>query len=115
MLFQSDRQNVENCMMDRRTFAKLCQLLKTEGMLKKNTNMSVEEIVISFLHIIAHHTKNRVLKRQTTRSGETVSRQFHAVLKAILRLHALLFKKPEPILEYSSDRRWKWFKVFSYT
>ena len=61
MLFQSDKQSVENCRMDRRTFAKLCQLLKTEGMLKENRNMSVEEMVISFLHIIAHHMKNRVL------------------------------------------------------
>ena len=78
MLFQSDKQSVENCRMDRRTFAKLCQLLKIEGMLKENRNMSVKEMVISFLHIIAHHTKNRVFKRQTTRSGETVSRQFHA-------------------------------------
>ena len=103
MLFQNDRQNVENCMMDRRTFAKLCQLLKTKGMLKENRNMSVEEMVINFLHIIAHHTKNKVFKRQTTRSGETISRQFHAVLKAILRLHALLFKKLEPIPENSSD------------
>ena len=30
MLFQSDRQSVENYRMDRRTFKKLCQLLKTE-------------------------------------------------------------------------------------
>ena len=97
MLFESDRQSVENCMMDRRTFAKLCQLLKTEGMLKENRNMSVEEMVISFLHTIAHHTKNRVLKRQTARSSETVSRQFYAILKAVLRLQALLFKKSEPI------------------
>ena len=66
MLFQSDKQSVENCRMDRKTFVKLCQLLKTEGMLKENRNMSVEEMVISFLHIIDHHTKNRVLKRQTT-------------------------------------------------
>ena len=90
-------------------------MLKTKRMLKENKNISVEEMVISFFHIIAHHTKNRVLKCQIARSGETVSRQFHALLKAVLRLKALLFKKPEPILEYSSDRRWKWFKVFSYT
>ena len=115
MLFQNDKQSVENCRMDRKTFARLCQLLKTEGMLKENRNMSVEEMVISFLHIIVHHMKNNVLKRQIARSSEIVSRQFHAILKAILRLHALFFKKPEPILENSKNGRWKWFKVLSYT
>ena len=93
MVFQSNGQSVENCRMDRRTFAKLYQLLKIEGMLKENRNMNVEEMVISFLHIIAYHTKNRVLKRQITRFGEIVSRQFHVVLKVVLRLHALLLKK----------------------
>ena len=91
MVFQSDRQSVKNCRMDKRTFAKLCQLLKIERMLKENRNMSVEEMVINFFHIIVHHMKNWVLKRQTARSSETVSRQFHAVLKAVLRLHALFF------------------------
>ena len=113
MLFQSDRQSVENCRMDKRTFAKLCHLLKTKGRLKENRNMSVEEMVISFFHIISYHTKNMVLKRQITRYDETVSRQFHVKLKAILRLYSLLFKNPESILENSSDGRWKWFKVLS--
>ena len=63
MLFESDRQSVENCRMDKITFAKLCHLLKTEGRLKENRNMSVEEMVIGLLHIISLHTKNRVLKR----------------------------------------------------
>ena len=71
MLFQNDKQSVENCRMDRKTFARLCQLLKTEGMLKENRNMSVEEMVISLFHIITHHTKNKVLKHQTTRYGES--------------------------------------------
>ena len=66
-------------------------------------------MVINFLHIIAHHTKNRVIKHQMARSSETISRQFHAVL----RLQSMLFKKSEPILENSIDDRWKWFKVLS--
>ena len=56
MLFQSDRQSIDNCRMDMRTFTKLCQLLKIERMLKENRNMSIKEMVISSLHIIAHHT-----------------------------------------------------------
>ena len=60
--------------MDRKTFAKLCQLLKIERILKENRNMSVEEMIINFLHIIAHHTKNRVLKHQIARSGKLVNK-----------------------------------------
>ncbi|GMI85910.1 hypothetical protein like AT5G41980 [Hibiscus trionum] len=67
-------------------------------------------MVITFLHIISHHTKNRVLKRQTSRSGETISRVFHAVLNSILKMHSVFFKKPEPIQENATDDRWKWFK-----
>ncbi|KAJ0038942.1 hypothetical protein Pint_22639 [Pistacia integerrima] len=44
------------------------------------------------------------------RSTETVSRNFHLVLNVVLRLHTLLFKKPEPIPANSTDDRWKWFK-----
>ena len=55
--------------------------------------------------------KNRVLKCQIARSGEIVSRQFHSVLNSVLKLHNILLRKPEPILENSTDERWKWFKV----
>ncbi|KAG6469538.1 hypothetical protein ZIOFF_070467 [Zingiber officinale] len=85
--------------MDRRSLSKLCYLLTTRGKLKGNINMSINELVIYFLHIIAHNVKNRVLKRQTTRFGETISRQFHLVLNSILRLHNILLKKPELIPE----------------
>ncbi|KAG6482883.1 hypothetical protein ZIOFF_059522 [Zingiber officinale] len=110
MSFDSDRQCVDNCRMDRRSLSKLCYLLTTRGKLKGNRNMSINELVISFLHIIAHNVKNRVLKRQTARSGETISRQFHLVLNSIMRLHNILLKKSEPILENCTDDRWKWFK-----
>ncbi|XP_031116589.1 uncharacterized protein LOC116020245 [Ipomoea triloba] len=96
--------------MDGRALAKLCDLLRTHGNLKDSRNATIDEMVISFLHIVAHNIKNRVLKRQTTRSGETISRQFHAVLNSILRLHNMLLRKPEPIQDNSVDERWKWFK-----
>ncbi|KAG6469953.1 hypothetical protein ZIOFF_070889 [Zingiber officinale] len=110
MSFYSDRQCVDNCRIDRRYLAKLCYLLTTDENLKGNINISISELVISFLHIIAHNVKNRILKRQTARSDETVSRQFHLVLNFVLRLHNILLKKPEPIPENYTDERWKWFK-----
>ncbi|KAK3219194.1 hypothetical protein Dsin_013164 [Dipteronia sinensis] len=72
--------------------------------------MDVEEMVAIFLHIISHDVKNRIMRRQFARSGETVSRQFNVVLNAILCLHELLLKKPKPVLGDSTDSRWKWFK-----
>ena len=52
MVFHSDRQCVDNCRMDRRALAKLCYLLRTHGNLKENRNMSINELVVSFLHIM---------------------------------------------------------------
>ncbi|KAG8475400.1 hypothetical protein CXB51_031904 [Gossypium anomalum] len=43
-------------------------------------------------------------------SGETVSRSFHNVLNAVIRLQDVIFKKAEPITANSTDPRWKWFK-----
>ena len=89
IVFHNDRQCVDNYRVDRRTLVKLCYLSRTHGNLKENRNMSINKLVVSFLHIIAHNVKNRVLKRQIARSGETVSRQFHSVLK----LHNILLRK----------------------
>ncbi|XP_061365999.1 protein ALP1-like [Gastrolobium bilobum] len=72
--------------------------------------MGVEEMVAIFLHILAHDVKNRIIKRQFMRSGETVSRQFTNVLLAVVRCHTVLLKRPEPVPQNSTDEKWKWFK-----
>ncbi|PPD68285.1 hypothetical protein GOBAR_DD34838 [Gossypium barbadense] len=96
--------------MNRTAFFKLCEMLESIGGLKSSRNMLVDEQVAMFLHIISHHLKNRVIKHHFRRSGETVSRAFHGVLDAVIRLQDVLFKKLEPITADSSDTRWKWFK-----
>jgi hypothetical protein len=111
MVFESDIAAVANVRMDRRAFHKLCHLLVTEGGLTDTKHMTIEELVATFLHIIGHDVKNRVMYRQTSRSGETISRQFRRVLACVLRLHKILLKSPEPIQEGSTDGRWKWFTV----
>ncbi|KAJ0039072.1 hypothetical protein Pint_23643 [Pistacia integerrima] len=110
MLFQSDELCFESCRMNRVLVHKLCNLLSIHGNLKSTYHSSVEELVGTFLHILAHNQKTRVMKCQLRRSTETVSRNFHLVLNAVLRLHTLLFKKPEAIPENLTDDRWKWFK-----
>ncbi|MFQ6667778.1 hypothetical protein Gotur_033681 [Gossypium turneri] len=98
--------------MNRIAFFKLCEMLQTLGGLKSSRNMLADEQVAMFLHIISHHLKNRVIKHHFNRSGETVSRSFHNVLNAVIRLQDVLFKKAEPITTNSTDPRWKWFKNY---
>ncbi|XP_052878904.1 uncharacterized protein LOC128285455 [Gossypium arboreum] len=106
----SDETCIEQVRMNRTTFFKLCEMLQTLGELKSSRNMLVDEQVAMFLHIISHHLKNRVIKHHFNRSGETVSRSFHNVLNAVIRLQDVLFKKAEPITANSTDPMWKWFK-----
>ena len=73
--------------------------------------MDIEEMVAMFLIIISHDEKNRIMRRLYARSIETISRQFNLVLNAVLRLQGILLKTPDPVLENSTDERWKWFKV----
>ncbi|XP_061348287.1 uncharacterized protein LOC133293700 [Gastrolobium bilobum] len=96
--------------MNTYTFRVLCSLVRVEGMLKEDGLVSIEEQVAMFLHILAHHAKNRVIKFKFQRSGETVSRYFNLVLKSVLRLQENLLKVPDPVPENCTDDRWKWFK-----
>ncbi|KAH6828123.1 hypothetical protein C2S53_014964 [Perilla frutescens var. hirtella] len=83
---------------------------KYSGGLKGNRNVSVSEQLTMFLSILAHHTKNRIVKKSYKRSGGTVSKHFHGVLNAIIRLHSLLLAKLVPIDEDCTNEMWKWFK-----
>ncbi|KAJ8774298.1 hypothetical protein K2173_009729 [Erythroxylum novogranatense] len=110
ILHDNDESCISMVRMNRQAFFKLCEMLESMGGLKTTKNMLIDEQVGIFLHIIAHHVKNRVIGRNFRRSGETVSRCFHNVLNAVMHLQELLFKKPEPIPTNSLDHRWRWFK-----
>ena len=111
LIYSSDLACFEQLRMDRYTFKILCGMLGSTDRIKDTSNMKVDEQVAMFLHIIAHHVKNRVIKFRFIRSGETISRHFNALLNAVIRLQGQLLKKPKPVLENSTDDRWKWFKV----
>ncbi|KAJ0039603.1 hypothetical protein Pint_27420 [Pistacia integerrima] len=112
MIFQSDELCFESCRMNKALFHKLCNLLTIHGNLKSTRHSSVEELVGTFLHILTHNQKTRVMKRQMRRSTEMVSHNFHLVLNVVLRLHTLLFKNQRSIPKNSTDDRWKWFKNY---
>ncbi|KAL3500026.1 hypothetical protein ACH5RR_039119 [Cinchona calisaya] len=50
------------------------------------------------------------MKTDFLRSGETVSRHFHRILNAVLRLQGELLKVPKPGPQDSTNEKWKWFK-----
>ncbi|XP_057777553.1 uncharacterized protein LOC130996062 [Salvia miltiorrhiza] len=110
MIDFSDTNCIINLRMDRNTFGRLVQLLRYLGGLKDGRHVTVEEQVAMFLSVLAHHKKNRVVKFNFWRSGQTVSHYIHVVLRAILSLHVQLLVKPTLVLANSDDSRWKWFK-----
>ena len=117
---QFDHMNrlVKNCdknchdqlRMNRQAFVRLCALLRNVG-LSDSKFIVVEEKVAMFLNVIAQHQKNRKVKFDFIRSGQTVSRHFNVVLKAVLRLQGALLKTPEPVAADCTDDRWRCFQV----
>lgn len=110
-IYFTDIDCISNFRMDRNTFGRLCLLLKQLGELKEGKYVSVEEQVALFLGILAHHKKNKVVRFNFLRSGQTISSYVHVVLRAIMKLHSLFLVKPVPIQEDCNDPKWKWFKV----
>ena len=113
LIHESDIARRESTRMDRRCFTILCTMLRIRGGLEATQYVDVEEMVAIFLHIVAHDVKNRVARRHFARSGETVSRHFNAVLNAVLRLHEILLKQPDPVTHSCSHEKYRWFQVYN--
>ena len=96
MTLESDVICVAQLHMDMQDFNKLCHLCTTKGQLKRTRNMSVEEMVAIFLHVLAHHVKNRVVGFNFKSSGRTISKYFHECLKADFKCQKEFWKTPEP-------------------
>jgi hypothetical protein len=75
-MYEWIEEHLENCVT---CFAHM-------GGLRSSKNMEIDEIVESFLHILAHHVKNIIVARQLARSSESISRNFNVVLHVVLRL-----------------------------
>ena len=76
-----------NCLwelrMCRNTFAHLCEILRVRGGLVQIGRVTIEEQVIIFLNVLAHHTKNRSIQVRFSRSGQIISRYCYRVLAAV--------------------------------
>ncbi|KAF5952622.1 hypothetical protein HYC85_010566 [Camellia sinensis] len=74
-------------------------LERTKGV-SDSKHVVLEEKVAMFLSVLGHHHKNRTVKFNFMRSGET----------AVLQLQGVLLKTPEPIIAGCTDDRWRWFQ-----
>ena len=77
-------------------------------------NIASNEIVGLFLHILAYGTKYRWMKASFAHSRETISRQFHLVLKAIMKIGKYFIKEIDPDTNYQDNNKWKWFQVIKF-
>ncbi|XP_028554977.1 uncharacterized protein LOC114580712 [Dendrobium catenatum] len=76
-------------------------------------NVRIEEQVAMLLHTLGHSVRNRVIRFNFHRSGETVSRYFKAALHAVGELRNEFIKPPPPETPYkikSSNRFMPFFK-----
>ncbi|KAL2938235.1 L10-interacting MYB domain-containing protein, partial [Bienertia sinuspersici] len=111
----NDRICKEQLRIDRRCFDKLCHVLVTREGLVTTRNVIVLEVIAFFLHTLAHDLKYRTIGAVFTRSGNTISHNFHTVLKAdcfIPVLYCLVFlladnnnKRKEPMSSTQAIKR----------
>ncbi|XP_017983964.1 PREDICTED: uncharacterized protein LOC18612005 [Theobroma cacao] len=80
--------------MDKHVFHKLCNTLRHRGMLRDTAGVMIEEQLAIFLNIVGHNERNRVIQERFQHSGETISRHFNNVLKAIKSLSREFLQPP---------------------
>lgn len=75
---------IEQLCVTKQGFRRLCKLLVERGKLLTARNVIIEEVVVMFLHILAHHLKNSTIKCCYSHLGEMVNRKFNSVLQVVL-------------------------------
>ncbi|QHO27407.1 Putative nuclease [Arachis hypogaea] len=100
--------------MSPHAFVELCTKLRATGHVKDTIHVTVEEQVARFLYIIGHNVKTITISFFFNRSGETISHNFHAVLRAVISLEEEFLQQlfgttiPSEILR--SNRFYPYFK-----
>lgn len=100
--------------MDKHVFHKLCDILRQRAMLRDTAGVMIEEQLAIFLNVIGHNERNRVIQERFQHSGETISRHFNNVLKAIKSLSREVLQPPQlktPPEILNNARFYPYFKV----
>lgn len=93
-IWMSDTTCVNMLRLSRSSFFRFCKGFRDRGLLEDTIHMCVEEQVAMFLNTVGHNLRNRLVGTNYGRSGETVSRYFNKVLRAIGELRAELIRQP---------------------
>jgi hypothetical protein len=89
-------------------------LLRERNLLRDSIHSSVEEQVATFLHVVGHNQRFRVIHQSWRRTVETVSTYFKEILYATGELRHEMIKPPssETPLKIRNNSRWyPYFKV----
>ncbi|KAL5701280.1 hypothetical protein ACHQM5_026631 [Ranunculus cassubicifolius] len=78
--------------MNRAVFKRLCSRLAGHGLVD-GRSVFVKEQVAMFLHILRRDESNRSGKFKFIRSGQTISRYFHTVLRAVISMYKEVVKQ----------------------
>ncbi|CAA0823514.1 Unknown protein [Striga hermonthica] len=80
--------------MDCHVFLKLSNTLRHRGMLRDTAGVMIEEQLAIFLNVIGRNERTRVIQERFQHSGETISRHFNNVLKAVKSLSREFLRPP---------------------
>lgn len=108
---------LENFRMDKHVFYKLCDVIKTKGLLRHTNRIKIEEQVAIFMFILGRNLRTRAVQELFKYSSETISRHFNNVLNAIMTISLDLFKPPGSDIpsEIRDDPQfYPYFKVNSF-
>jgi hypothetical protein len=94
ILYGGKQDCIDEIRMSPIAFFEFCKILANKHLIRETINMSIEEQVLMFLHIIGHNVRFRVVGGRFYRSIESVHRYFRVVLKGVLRLYKHLIRQP---------------------
>lgn len=114
------RRCKENLRMRIETFFQFCHLLVDEYGLKPMRGVAVEEQVATFLMLMGPRWGNRQCQEMLQRSGFTISKSFHRVLKActLMSIDWILPFKDNSVTHHyirTNERLYPHFKVIYFT
>jgi len=113
-IWKNDTTCINMLRLTRASFFRFCKVFRDHGLLEDIIHLCVEEQVGMFLNTVGHNLRNRLVATNFDRSGETVSRYFNKVLRAIGGLQNELIKPPslETPSKIEGNPRWDpYFKV----
>ena len=113
-IWKDDTTCLNMLRLNKDKYFRFCKLFRDRGLLKDTIHLCVEQQVGMFLNTVGHNLRNRLVGTNFDRSGETVSRYFNKVLRAIGELRGELISPPSMDIpsKIAGSSRWDpYFKV----